>query len=403
MTSVFIKTFGCSLNQSDSERMLGLLKEADFELSKTAEDSDLIIINTCTVKQPTQNKFFRYLESLKQLGRPIIIAGCIPQTTPELVEGYSLIGTHNTDEIVSVVEETINGNTVTLLTENKCDKLHLPKIRKNPVVEIVPISEGCLGSCSYCIVKRARGNLNSYEPEEIVKTIKNALNEGVKEIWLTAQDTGCYGKDIGTTLPALLTEINEIDKHFYVRVGMMNIEHLKDFVEELMKEYQSKKVFKFLHVPVQSGNNDILIAEVRTAIPDRTISTDIICGFPGESKEQFQDSVNLIKQIRPDVLNISRFWPRPKTKAAEMEMVSGRETKERSSILATTFGWIAFENNKRWKGWKGEVIVDDHGKDNTWVARNYAYKPVILTGKHQIGEEVVVRIESTAMHDLRGS
>jgi threonylcarbamoyladenosine tRNA methylthiotransferase CDKAL1 len=170
--------------------MAGLLSEAKFELVSSAGDADLIVINTCTVKQPTQNRFFNYLADVKRLSKPIVVAGCIPQSTPELVEGYSLIGTTNIHEIVSVVEETLNGNTVTLLARDDCAKLSLPKIRINPVVEIIPISEGCVGQCSYCIVKRARGELKSYTPESITGAARRALKAGVREVWITAQDAG---------------------------------------------------------------------------------------------------------------------------------------------------------------------------------------------------------------------
>jgi threonylcarbamoyladenosine tRNA methylthiotransferase CDKAL1 len=208
---IFIKTFGCSLNQSDSELMAGLLKQADFEVIKNIEDADAIILNTCTVKGKTEKNFFRYLAEAKKLKKKIIVAGCIPQTDPEKLAGYPLIGTYAVNRIVEVVEETVHDNTIEILDKENNPRLNLPKIRKNPVIEIIPICAGCLGApCSYCKVKSARGNLLSYGKHEIIKQANRAVNEGVKEIWLTAQDTGCYGKDASSSLPELLRELIKI-------------------------------------------------------------------------------------------------------------------------------------------------------------------------------------------------
>jgi tRNA A37 methylthiotransferase MiaB len=144
-----------------------------------------------------------------------------------------------------------------------------------------------------------------------------------------------------------------------------------------------------------------ITSTLRQNIPDLTLSTDIICGFPGESSLQFKDSVDLIKDTRPDVLNISRFWPRPHTPAAKMEQLPGGETKDRSRILTSAFEWISFENNRRWRNWSGTVLIDEKGRDNTWVGRNFAYKPVVLQGSHRLGESVEVKVSRTTIHDLR--
>jgi len=420
MAKIFIKTYGCSLNQSDSEVMAGLLKKAKFEIVEKSKEADLIIINTCTVKRPTEKRFFKYLDKVKKLNKPIIIAGCIPQTDPEKVAGYSLVGTSQINNIVEIVEETINGGQLISLTKDKNQRLNLPKIRKNPIVEIIPICEGCLGEpCAYCKVKSARGDLRSYPKEEILKQINKAIRERVKEVWITSQDTGCYGKDIGENLISLLKEIIKIPGDFKIRLGMLNPNHILEYLDELIEVYKSEKMFKFLHIPVQSGNDEILkamrrkyiveefkqiIKRFKKAIPNITISTDIICGFPGETEEQFNDSLNLIKEIKPDVLNRSRFWPRPKTEAAEMEnQVHGKETKRRSQLLTSIFHNISRMNNEKWLDWQGEVLVDEKGKDNTFIGRNFAYKPIILNGKFKLGDIVKVKIYKVTAHDLRAT
>ncbi len=420
MTKIYIETYGCSLNQSDSELMAGLLKKADFEIVENIEDADVLIVNSCTVKGPTENKFFKRLEEIRKKlpDKKIIIAGCIAQTDSEKLEGYSLIGPYQINRIVEVVEETINDNIVTLIAEERNPRLNIPKIRRNNLVEIIPICAGCLGEpCSYCKVKSARGSLFSYDRQEIIKQAKKAIEDGCKEIWLTAQDTGCYGKDINSSLPELLREVVNIEGDFFVRIGMMNPNHAMGFLDELIEAYKNPKIFKFLHIPVQSGNNAILklmkrrynvedfrkiINEFRSRLDNITVSTDIICGFPTESEGQFKDSLNLIREIKPDVLNISRFWPRPKTEAAEMEnQIGGWETKRRSQLLADIFNNISRMNNERWINWQGSIIIDEKGKDDSFVGRNFAYKPVVVKGNYKIGDTVDVKIRTVTSFDLR--
>ena len=417
MTKIFIKTFGCSLNKSDSEVMAGILEKESYKIVNDKDKADLVIINTCTVKGPTENKFYRYLKNVKD--KKVIVAGCIPQADPELqvLENYSLIGVSQITKIGFVVEETLKGNIVRLLKKEKNPRLNLPKIRKNPVIEIIPICEGCLGEpCAYCKVKQARGDLFSYDKNAILKQVKNAISDNVKEIWLTSQDNGCYGLDIGTNIVELLNEILKIKGDFKIRLGMINPNFVLRFLDDLIEIYKDEKMFKFLHVPVQSGNDCILklmrrkygvnefkkiIRKFKKELPDITISTDIICGFPTETESEFLDSYNLIKEIKPNALNINMFWPRSKTKAAEMKQILSRDIKERTRKLTKLFHKIALEQNKKWLDWEGEVIVDEHGKNNTMIARNYAYKQVILNGKYRLGQKVKVKIKKVSKFDLR--
>ncbi|MBW2995677.1 tRNA (N(6)-L-threonylcarbamoyladenosine(37)-C(2))-methylthiotransferase [Candidatus Woesearchaeota archaeon] len=421
MVKIFIKTYGCALNQSDSELMAGLLKQARFEIINDPDDAFIIIINTCTVKGPSETKFYKYLKELKRKYKykKIIITGCIPQTSTNKLKGYALLGTSQITNIVQLVEEVLNENPIRMLAKEQLPRINLPKIRKNPVIEIIPICEGCLGApCSYCLVKKARGQLRSYPKEDLINQARKAIvKDRIPEIWITAQDTGCYGKDINSSLPELLEEIIKIPGEFKIRLGMLNPNHVYEFLDDLIEIYKSEKMFKFLHIPVQSGNNDILkamkrkytpeqfkeiIKRFKAAIPNITIATDIIVGFPGETEEQYQDSLDLIKEITPDVLNRSRFWPRPKTAAAKLEnRVPGPEIKRRSSLISSIFTNISRMRNERWQDWVGIVLVDEIGKDNTKVARNFAYKPVVIPGKYQLGDKLKVRINKTTNFDLR--
>jgi threonylcarbamoyladenosine tRNA methylthiotransferase CDKAL1 len=248
MTKFFIETYGCSHNFSDSEQMAGLLQEAKFNPVENIEDSDIIIINTCTVKGPTETAFFKRLDEIKQNNpyKIIIISGCIPQTDPEKLENYTLIGTKALHHIVQVVEEALNDNIVKMLQAGEKPPLNLPKIRKNQIVEIIPISRGCLSACTFCKTKSARGNLDSYTIDEIMEVARRAIMQGVKEIWLTSEDNFCYGFDINTNLPNLLKEIIKIPGFFRVRIGMGNPVHLKKIKDELFLLLNHEKIFKYL-------------------------------------------------------------------------------------------------------------------------------------------------------------
>ena len=423
MAKIFIETFGCSANYNNSEIMAGLLIEAGHSIAKKPEKSDLIIVNTCTVKLPTENKVKKSIRNFLKLKKKIIIAGCMPEVQKDLLKNIapdaSLVGPHNVKDVVNVVDKVLKNKKIEKIGKRNETKLNLPEVIKNPIIQIVQISEGCNGKCTYCIVKLAKGKLFSYPEDEIVKQVKSAVKAGCKEIWLTCQDTAAYGQDINTNLFSLLKKIIEIKSNFKVRIGMMDPNNLVLILDDLIKILKLDKIFKFLHIPVQSGNDEILkkmkrpytvdefkkiIKKLRKEIPEITISTDIICGFPSEIQEQFNDSVKLIKEIKPDVLNISRFWPRPGTKAELMEnQIHGNITKKRSQLLTKEFNKISFEKNKEWIGWKGPVLIDEKGKGNSFVGRNYCYKPVVVKSKKDLlGKEINIKVNEVTNHTLRG-
>jgi len=422
MTSFHIITAGCTHNRSDSEQMAGLLKKVQFTPVDTIEEADIIIFNTCTVKSPTETKFFSQLEDVKSEHpyKTIIVTGCIPQTdakNPKLKD-FCLLGTRQIHRIVEVVEEAINDNVVRLLEKGEMPPLNLPRVRKNPTVGIIPISVGCLGACSFCKTKSARFNLQSYPIIEIKAEASKAINSGVKEIWLTSQDTFCYGFDIKTNIVELLKELVKIPADFKIRVGMGNPDHLPTLIDGLIEIYKHPKIFKFLHLPLQAGHNDTLKAmnrnytvqkfrdyvdQFKKAIPELNLMTDIIVGFPDETEEHFWGTMQAIRRLNPDSINISRFWPRKGTKAAKMNLLQGDVVKHRSKVITDIFQNISRLQNERWVGWQGEIIIDEKGKhENQWIGRNSSYKQVIVEGDYKFGDVVKVKIVKGNMFDLRG-
>lgn len=265
---VYVKTWGCAHNNSDSEYMAGQLASYGYNLTGDKSSADLWLLNSCTVKNPSEDTFRNEIQTGLDIGKHVVVAGCVPQGAPksEYLKGLSIVGVRQIDRIVEVVEETLKGHTVRLLQGKKVNgkylagaPLDLPKIRKNPLIEIIAINSGCLNQCTYCKTKHSRGNLSSYSPEEIVARARQAFAEGVCEIWLTSEDTGTYGRDIGSSLPELLWQLVEvIPEGCMLRVGMTNPPYILEHLEEIAKIFKTPRVYSFLHVPVQSGSDSVL-------------------------------------------------------------------------------------------------------------------------------------------------
>jgi MiaB/RimO family radical SAM methylthiotransferase len=275
------------------------------------------------------------------------------------------------------------------------------------LVAILPICRGCLGACSFCAVKKARGNLQSYSIASLKKKFSFLLDNGSKEIWLTAQDAGCYGKDIGTSLPELLTELLKDNRDFRLRIGMMNPNHLKQMLPRISKTLKDNRIYLFLHVPFQSGSNRILklmnrnykieefvsnVKRLRKTFPDLTLSTDIIVGFPSETEKDFEKTLFVLKKIVFDIVNVSRYGKRPFTIAAEIQnQVYEWEKKKRSRIASKLCSKLSLKRNKRLLGKTKTIFVNERGKNNSFVGRTGNYKPVAIR-KDFFGKTTTVKI-----------
>ena len=397
-SKVYIETYGCSASYSDSEICAGQLTQEGYSIVDDPNDSDINIIVTCTVKTATANRMSYRIKKLSENDSPLIVAGCMPKTQAKDIKKInpkaSLMGPDSIDKISTIVNSTLQGNQVIELKTSTKPKVLLPKIRINPVIDIVEIGTGCLSSCTFCQVKIAKGTLISYPPNVIVDQIKNATDDGCQEIWLTSTDNGCYGMDMMMDLADLLESIVNIPNNFLLRVGMMNPMHTKKKFNKLFNMFDHDKIYKFLHIPVQSGNNRVLKSMLRghsvedfikmsfnfrNKFPLSSIATDIIVGYPTESEEEFHDTVDLIKYIEPDVVNLSKYGARPGTKAIEMEQVPNSVINERSKLLTSIIKEISLKHNQQWRGWNGKCLVNEKGKvKGTMIGRNFAYKPIVL-------------------------
>jgi threonylcarbamoyladenosine tRNA methylthiotransferase CDKAL1 len=422
---VFVKNFGCSSNVADGEVLAGCLFEAGFQLGTSESEADVIIYNTCAVKGPTEN---RIIDAIKHApkDKKIVVSGCLPKISFErlLRETHfdGAIGPAVGREIVDVVKRVLAGEKVTSLSSVKdSPKLNLPTQKSNPVVSIVPVNYGCLGSCTYCCVVLARGHLRSCSIKEVVERVRSDYAGCTKEFWITSQDTACYGRDLSTDLAALLEALVKVKGDFRVRVGMMTPNGVTEMQSRLITAFDNNKIFKFLHLPVQSGDDAVLqymrrfysaeefkrtVNTFRNEFPQLTLATDIIVGFPGETEEAFQNTLKLLEEVKPDIVNVSKFFARPKTIAARMKdgLVDKEETKRRSTATAELSKRLSTERNLRWVGWSGEILIDEKGKlEGSWVGRNFAYKPIAIQSTNNLlGKTIEAKVTEALTTYLKG-
>ncbi|KAI9009511.1 hypothetical protein BC832DRAFT_518528, partial [Gaertneriomyces semiglobifer] len=421
---VYVKTWGCGHNNSDSEYMAGLLASHGYTIlleSSKAISADLWLLNSCTVKGPSEQTFMNEIQRGLDQGKKIVVAGCVPQSSSDKDrwKGLSVIGVQQIEHVVEVVEETLQGNSVKILAEKKDvtdgkkrkaggARLDLPKVRRNPWIEIVPINTGCLNQCTYCKTKHARGALGSYMPEEIVSRIHHVLGEGVKEIWLTSEDTGAYGHDIGVLLPDLLKQIVEcMEAHptnsdAMLRIGMTNPPYILDHISAICDILKHPRVYAFLHVPVQSGSTKVLeemrrmysrsdfeyIADILLEqVPGVTVATDIICGYPTESTEDWAQTMSLIAQYKFPVVHISQFYPRPGTPAARLQRLPTQVVKERSRELTQLFE--SYTTYDDMLGTRHKILVTEKNKEGRAVGHTKGFIQVVIEGDETNADEMM--------------
>jgi MiaB-like tRNA modifying enzyme len=415
--NVYIKTFGCSSNIADSAAIGVILKRAGFRLVYNLGEADAVIVNTCTVRKETELKVLRFLGKVQV--EKVVVTGCMAEVQPALISkakpNASIISPHNLASIPS----SLTKSSRSVIMAHSQDQPE-PAPFKNGVKYTVAISRGCLGRCSYCIVRLARGNLKSLQPQRVVDLISRAVKRGAREIRVSAQDTCTYGRDLSTDLPSLLDRVTKIDGDFKVRVGMFNPSSAKDILDRLICSFQSEKIYKFAHIPVQSGSDRVLDAMnrrysvesfssqlqlLRSSFHNLSFFTDIIVGLPGESEEDFLETVELIREIRPDKTHIARFSPRPHTLAASLAQVPENLKKLRSEYLCEVAQEIQMSINQKWIGRQVDATIVDRYLKGGMIGRTKEYKTVAIDGcdVSMLGRSTTLSIESCTPFYLKGS
>lgn len=421
MTKIYIETYGCAVNKADSLIMKTILIEKGYEIVDTPEEANIIIVNTCVVRYDTEVRMFKRIDQLSKLGKKLIVAGCITKVYPyrirSLSQSISLIAPQSINRVIEAVESQ---QPVSLFDEYKSFQV-LPDIVEG-IRATIPVAEGCLDECSFCIVKIARPHLRSVPIEKVVSVFKRALEKGAVEIEITAQDLAVYGYDIYSryALPDLLNELLNIDSREYViRLGQMNPRHIVNFLDDLIAIIKNPKVYKHLHIPVQSGSNKVLrymnrkhnielflevVKELKKKIEGIQIATDIIVGHPGEDEEAFTESIKLIVENYIDRVHIARFSPRPQTLSALMPQIPDPIKKSRSSYLEKIYEAIALDVNKEYVGSMAKIwITEIDTNRGKAIGRLYNYKPVVLdVGIEALGKRAYAEIVDATFYDLRG-
>ncbi|MCL2687276.1 MAG: tRNA (N(6)-L-threonylcarbamoyladenosine(37)-C(2))-methylthiotransferase [Methanobrevibacter sp.] len=427
-SKVFIETFGCTFNQADSQIMAGNLIENDFEITNSIEKADIVIVNTCYVKKPTENKVTNRIQKLK-INYPnlkIIVSGCMVEIDPKKLDKIapdtSWIGPHQLNKTTDVVKATLNNEIARECGFSKNTKVGVAKLRFDDLIHIIQICEGCLGVCSYCCTRFARGTLNSYSIESIKKEAKEALLDGCVEIQLTAQDTATYGYDTGEKLSNLIKEIADLSNNpditndFRVRIGMMHPNNIGDDLENLIGAFKLPNIYKFLHIPIQSGSDKVLndmkrghtveeykkiVNRFKEEIPGITIATDVIVAYPTETEEDFEKTVELLKEIKPSLIHISKYKHREGATSSVLEEIPYNVLKKRSKYLTDVKSEITEEENQELIGSIQKVLVVEKGSKGGFIAKTDSYIPVVVHDV-DIGTFVEVKIIEVTSTYLKG-
>jgi threonylcarbamoyladenosine tRNA methylthiotransferase CDKAL1 len=419
---VYAEGYGCPSNDYDLEMILSRFEAAGYVRVSEATEADVIIVNTCAVKSRTEARVLSRLKLFEEMGKKVVVSGCLPlvdlDAVVKVIPSYTaLLSPSSVERIDEVLKHGCDLRGMNLIAGLRESKVGTVTPKMGSVIEVIPISEGCLGTCTFCCTRLARGRLLSFSPDHIVEAIKFGLMRGVREFWLSGQDVGSYGKDIDYDLISLLHSISSIDGDFRIRLGMVNPQWFVEGPQELVRVFRDARIFKFLHLPIQSGNNEVLrtmrrkytvgdflgvVDAFRKEYQDFTFWTDIICGYPTEDEEAFHDTLSIIKKIRFDVVNISKFSARPGTPAQKLKPLPSEVVKERSRIASLLWKSVSLSRNNDWIGWRGSVLVDEFGKDETWIGRTDSYKPVCFRDPRNLfGQRVdVIVVDSRSTYLL---
>ncbi|MCC5425398.1 tRNA (N6-isopentenyl adenosine(37)-C2)-methylthiotransferase MiaB [Clostridium botulinum] len=431
----FIETWGCQMNEEDSEKLSGMLKKEGYIRTEEREDADVIIFNTCCVRENAELKVYGNLGILKGLKSKnpnliIAVTGCMMQQKgmAETIKKKFpfvdiIIGTHNLHNFPNYLNEVKKKDTSVLKIQEKENSIieNMPIDRKNSMKAFVTIMYGCNNFCTYCIVPYVRGRERSRTPENIEAEIKKLISEGYKEITLLGQNVNSYGKDLepNVTFAELLKIVNNIEG--LERVRFMT-SHPKDLTDDVIEAIaKCDKLCEQIHLPVQSGSSEILkkmnrhydrekyldvVSKIKKLIPNVALSTDIIVGFPGETEKDFEETLSLVKEVEYDSAFTFLYSIRKGTPAAKFEDQVPEDVKhKRFNRLVEVLNEISAKKNKAYEGKIEEVLVEGTSKNdkNKLMGRTRTGKLVNFIGdKDSIGELVNVKIIKANSFSLTG-
>ena len=393
--SIWFEGYGCTANQGETIEMRDRANELGHRIASNPEIAETIVLGTCTVLESTQNKMEKRISELMDQGKNVIVSGCMA-TADSKVLGEKF------PEAPLISPGDLEG-LGDLIGRGGCK----PEKFDSPLAAILPISSGCLGRCTYCATVRARGRVTSRSVNDIFFKAQYAIDSGSKEILLTSQDNGAFGADSNSSLEFLLRELSHLEGDFRLRVGMLNPMLVSGRSEAMAEAWADSRIYKFMHLPIQSGSQKILDSMVRDHTldefwevvnvfrkhyPEMMIITDIITGFPGETDQDHQDTVDLLTALSPDLVNVTRFSPRKGTPASKYKRVNGRIVKKRSRELTSLRKKLGAKSFKRFVGKQISILTVENQKKGSTLCRDDNYRPVILKKELPLGEFHDVRI-----------
>ena len=439
MKKVYIETMGCQMNKSDSERMFGMLSHFGYEQTENAKEADLVMVNTCSIRQLSEDKAFSLIGVWGQWKKTINpdlkigFCGCVAQQKMKEVFRRApyvdfVLGTHKIYSLPDIIKRINEGERVLECEEthksedDKASQYNINRVKS--VNAWIPITEGCNNFCTYCIVPYTRGRERSRTPEIIIKEAKDAIAEGFKEITLLGQNVDSYGKDFkdrNYRLAHLLRELNELEGQFRIRFVTSYPTDITDELIETVVELD--KVCEYFHIPMQSGSSEVLkkmnrrydretyakiVEKVRTKVKDVTITSDFIAGFPGETEEQFVETLTAIDEFELDYSNTAAYSPREKTVAAKwIDKYIDEDIKtERLARLNDKVRENCLKSNQKYVGRTMEVLIENfenHKGNNVITGKTRNNKIVhIPCDTDRTGEFLNVKITSTKTWYLQG-
>jgi len=428
----YIKTFGCQMNENDSEAIKGILKAKGFIPTDVLEEADIIIVNTCAVRKKAEDKFYGKLGEINRLKRRrkeiiVGVGGCIAEKEKEKLLENKIVnfvfGTRSISRIDSLIDEALKGKRFVYM-EDHIDELnsYFPRLRDSNHHAWVTIIYGCNKFCSYCIVPYTRGREKSRPMHDILREVKNLATQGYIEITFLGQNVDSYGKDLkdGSSLAGLLREAEKISG--IERLWFLT-SYPKDFSDELIEVIaRSNKIAKCIHLPIQSGSNKILklmnrgytrefyldlIRRIRNTIQDVSVSTDVIVGFPKETEEDFEETLKLIKDVRFERVNLAIYSPREGTYAAKhfSDEIPHKEKSKRLQTILELQKRINYEINQNYLNKEVEVIIEAKVRKHQKLlyGRTINNKIIIFEGpEDRVGTKVIVKINKITAGPLYG-
>ena len=376
--SVYIETYGCRYNFGDSAKLVEILQHHGGRIVEDPDEAEAVIINTCTVVGPTERRMLRRLAGFRD--RDLFVTGCMPGVQREA--------------ILAVCSPTI------ISPESIHERYRSVGTVAGGGVGIVQLAQGCAGSCTYCITRFARGPLKSFSEEEILAQVRAFVAAGAGEIQLTAQDVSAWGLDSGRSLPELLVALDGISGSHRIRVGMMNPATVRGKASDLIEAFSGEHIFKFVHLPVQSGSDAILsrmgrgytVAEFeeivrlfRNRYPGLTLATDVIVGFSGETPADFSASLDLIRRVKPAKVNVTRYSQRPFTPLAKEKDYPDHVKKERSRTMNAVAEEVYTSLNAARLGKTVPFTVTETLRKGSVMARSSEYTGIVLCEDLPVG------------------